>query len=235
MPLLKSKISDIKILSEAWYATRLAKMTASENYHLIEDGKGFTNYIRDKVGEELTGKSSKKDIDNDSLRWGSFFEAEAVTKFGQSKGLSFLVVQQLICDPNSRFGCTPDGLIVLSETPDKLAYNAETVEVKCPPTYNVYIALFECETPQDLKKESKQYYWQVIDQMEQCGALKGHFVVYHPDFKVGNMNAIEFDTHKQVNGDYPIHKDLKLLRERKVIAETKFEEIRAKLMAGGTH
>jgi hypothetical protein len=238
--LLKSKISGIKILSEEWYISRLAKLTSSKNFHLIEDGKGYTNYIRDKVGEELTGKSSEKEFDTESLRWGSFYEAEAVTKVGQSKGLEFIIVQQLVTAPLSRFGSTPDGLIILSETPDKTAYNVETLEVKCPPTFNIYIGLFECNTPQELKSECKQYYWQVIDQMDECGALKGHFAVYHPDFKVGNMNIIEFDTHKPVinkKGEttYPIHEDLKLLRLRKAKALETFDSIRSRLMNSGRY
>src|SRR5690606_23818402 len=166
----KSKISQVKIYSDEWHQARLAKFTSSEIFNL--GGGSAMPYIRRKVGEELTGKPSRGEIDTDATRWGNFYEAEAVTKFGISKGLDFLIVQQLICDPdNGRFGGTPDALIPIRESPDGTEYEVETVEVKCPPTFDNYILLFECETAEDLKKAKKEYYWQVIDQMDNCGCL----------------------------------------------------------------
>jgi len=240
--LKKSKISSIKIYSDEWYKARLAKFTSSEIFYLMKP-RGFEdgalNYIRRKVGEELTGKPSKGEIDVEATRWGNFFEAEALNKFGLMKGLDFLVSQQLVTDPNSRFGCTPDGLIPIRHSPDGTEYEVETVEVKCPPTFDNYIRYFECETPMDLKSESPQYYWQKLDQMDNCEALKGHFVVYHPDFKAGNMKVLTFDTMMQIQGkngkEFPLYEDLKLLRERKKLAEQKFDEIRSKLMAGARY
>ncbi len=236
--LKKSKISQIKIWSDEWHTARLAKFTASEIFLLMATagfGDGALNYVRRKVGEELTGKSSKGEVDVEATRWGNFFEAEALTKFAQQRGVELLVAQQLIADPESRFGCTPDGLIPLRISPDETEYEVETIEIKCPPTFDNYIRLFECETPQQLKEESKQYYWQVLDQMDNCEALVAWFVVYHPDFKAGNMKIIKFEAMQQIEGkkgkEFPIYTDLKLLRERKKMAEEKFEEIRAKLIS----
>jgi hypothetical protein len=234
----KSKISGIKILSDEWYTARLGRFTASEIYLLMAAsgfGDGAINYIRRKVGEELTGKSAKGEIDVEATRWGNFYEAEALTKFGIQRKVEFLISQQLISEPGSRFGCTPDGLIPTRISPDDTEYDVETVEVKCPITFDNYIRLFECQTPQDLKEESKQYYWQVLDQLDNCGSLVAWFVVYHPDFKAGNMKVIKIDAMQQVEvkgqKTFPIYADLKLLRERKVMAEEKFNEIRAKLIS----
>jgi len=230
--LKKSKISSIKILSDEWHASRLGKFTSSEIHNLIGGG---ISYVRRKVGEELTGKSSKGEIDTDATRWGSFYEAEAIQKFGRQKGLDFLIVQQLITEESSRFGCTPDGLIVKRESTDGLEYEVETVEVKCPPTFDNYILLFECQTPADLKAAKKEYYWQVLDQMDNCETLIGNFVAYHPDFKAGNMRTIKVDAMQpEVTAKgktYPVFEDLKLLRQKKKWAEEKFDEIRAKLLA----
>lgn len=236
--LKKSKISGIKIHSDEWHTARLAKFTSSEIYLLMAPtgfGEGAINYIRRKVGEEITGKSSKGEIDVDATRWGNFYEAEALTKFGRQREVDFLVAQQLISEPGERFGCTPDGLIPTRISPDDTEYDVETVEVKCPPTFDNYIRFFECNSAKDLKEESKQYYWQVLDQLDNCGALVGWFVVYHPDFKAGNMKIIRIDAMQQVevkgNKTFPIYNDLKLLRERKAMAEQKFNEIREKLIA----
>lgn len=238
--LKKSKISGVKIYSDQWYVNRLAKFTSSEIFYLMKP-KGFEdgalNYIRRKVGEELTGKPCRGEIDVEATRWGNFHEAEALNKFGLQHGIEFLVAQQLICDHDSRFGCTPDGLIPIRHSPDETEWEVETVEVKCPPTFDNYIRFFECETPMDLKSESPQYYWQVLDQLDNCEALMGYFVVYHPDFKTGNLKVLPIDTRYQIQGkngkEFPIYNDLKLLRERKVLAEQKFDEIRAKLMVAG--
>lgn len=236
--LKKSKISGIKILSEEWYTTRLGKFTSSDIHQLMNPngfGDGSINYIRRKVGEDLTGKSSSGEVDVEATRWGNFYEAEALGKFGKQRGVDFLVAQQLITEPGERFGCTPDGLIPTRISPDDTEYDVETVEIKCPITFDNYIRLFECNTPQDLKDESKHYYWQVLDQMDNCGALVGWFTVYHPDFKAGNMNIIKVDSMQCIEGkkgkEFPIYTDLKLLRERKQKAVEKFEEIRGKLLS----
>lgn len=193
------------------------------------------SYIRRKVGEELTGKPAREEIDTQAIRHGLMHEEAAVRKFGLEQGLEFVVVQQLITEPDSRFGGTPDGLIVLRESPDETEYEVETVEVKCPPSFDAYIGLFECETPGDVKKENRAYYWQVLDQMEICGAKRGHFVIYHPDFKAGNHKSIIFNpTDPTIDSKgkkiFPVHEDLKLLRTRKQEALIKFDQIRSKLM-----
>lgn len=236
--LKKEHISAIKTYSDAWYTARLAKFTSS-SIHFLTYPTGFTegtlNYIRRKVGEELTGESAEREIETDATRWGHFHEAEAINRFGLSRGLEFLVVQQLITDPETRFGSTPDALIVLRESPDGTEYEVEPVEVKCPPTYDAYISLFECNTPTQVKKAKREYYWQVLDQMDQCGAVRGHFVVRHPKFKVGNHKAIVFDAMAPVlvkkRKTFPLYEDLKLLRERKQKALDVFDEIRSRLMA----
>jgi hypothetical protein len=236
--LKKSSISAVKMLSDQWHINRLGKFTSSEIANLTYPS-GFTegsiNYIRRKVGEELTGKSSRGEIETDATRWGAFYEAEAINKFGLQNNLEFIIVQQLVCEPDSRFGGTPDGLIVLRESPDKTEYEVETVEVKCPPTFDAYIGLFECETPADVKKENRIYYWQVLDQLLICEAKRGHFVIYHPDFKAGNYKAIIFNPTEPVMTDkgktFPIYDDLKLLKARKQEALLMFDKIRSKLMA----
>ena len=236
--LKKSSISSVKMLSDQWHINRLGKFTSSEIHNITYPSgltEGSINYIRRKVGEELTGKSSRGEIETDATRWGAFYEAEAINKFGVQNGLEFVIVQQLVSEPDSRFGGTPDGLIVLRESPDKTEYEVETVEVKCPPTFDAYIGLFECDTPADVKKENRIYYWQVLDQILICEAKRGHFVIYHPDFKAGNHKTIIFNPTEPVITDkgktFPIYDDLKLLKARKQETLVQFDRIRSRLMA----
>jgi hypothetical protein len=233
--LKKSKISNIRILSEEWHMARLGKFTSSDAHKLM--GSGYNSYVRLKVGEELTGKSAKDEIDTDATRWGSFHEADAIQKFGKYFGLEFIFVQQLITEPGSRFGSTPDGLIATRYSPDETEIEADPVEVKCPPTYDNYLLLWECDTPKQLKEAKKEYYWQVLDQIDNCESLKGHFVAYHPEFKAGNFRHIEFDVMKPVEikgkKTFPLYDDLKALRNQKAQAVIDFELKRDRLLASG--
>ena len=235
--LKKVQISPFEAYSDPWYEARLGKFTSSRIYTLMGETPntaGALSYIRQKVGEELTGEAADKEIDTDATRWGHFYETEAIRKFAQAMELDFVVVQHLIMDLKRRCASTPDFLIPLRESPDHTEYEVEPGEVKCPPTYDAYISLFECDTPQQLKKVKKEYYWQTLDQMEECGATRGHFVIYHPKFKVGNRKNIVFDAMQQIKTEkrpyWPLKDDLNLLRERKDWAEREFNRIREILM-----
>jgi hypothetical protein len=242
--LKKSRISRIKILSDEWHDKRKGKFTSSEIHFLTNDKfltTGCYSYIYRKVGEVLTGKSVKGEIDTEATRWGAYHEAEAIVKFAKHKGLEYVVCQQLITDDDSMFGSTPDGLIVNRESSDQTQYDVTNIEVKCPPTFTSYVGLALCKTPQDLKREDRIYYWQVLDQMDNCDSLNAFFVAYHPDFKQGNMNIIEFRKMQESGIEYnevikfPIAKDLAFLRERKKMAVEKFNEIKDQVIQLGTY
>jgi hypothetical protein len=239
--LKKSKISQIPIHSDEWKTSRLGKFTSSEIFKLMSSQ--YESYVRLKVGEVMTGlmsaswMTSKGEINTDATMWGLLHEVDALKKFGTKMELPFMVTQKLITEEGSRFGCTPDGLIVKRISPDETEYEVETVEVKCPPTYDNYLLLWECETPKDLKEVNKQYYWQVLDQMDNCESLTGHFVAYHPDFKSGNMRHIVFNSMQpeEKNGSktFPLFTDLKALRKQKAQAVIDFEFKKEKLLLAG--
>src|SRR5258707_6629249 len=147
--LLKSHITNIEIHSDAWFAGRLAKFTASEIHHLMGEKpftQGALSYIYRKVGEELSGLPCRDEVDTNATRHGNLYEPEAIQKFGEREGLQFVVTQKLIHNPETRFSCTPDALIINKENIDELSYNVSTLEVKCPSSYDAYISLCLCET-----------------------------------------------------------------------------------------
>jgi hypothetical protein len=225
--LKKTNITKIEIFSPEWHQFRLGRITSSAVHCLMWErgnGDGAISYIYQKVGEELTGLAAMNEIDTDATRWGLQYENEAIEKFGKAKGLEFIVTQKIIGDPDERFSSTPDGIWVHNESTDANHYNVSTLEVKCPPTYNAYIGLCLCETPQDLKIENKQYYWQVIDQMLVCDALYGYFIAYHPSFSAGNMQIIEF---RKLH----LMEEFKALKKKKEWALEKFNETRTKMLS----
>lgn len=222
----KKHITNIPMLSEAWRMGRLAKFTASEIHYLMGE-KPFTvgamSYIYRKVGEELTGLPCRDQVDSIATEHGHKFEEPAIKLFAEIKGINILVTQKLIFAPDTRCSCTPDVIIPISESEDKLFWQVETGEVKCPLSYDAYIGLARCKTPEDIKKENKIYYWQKLDQMDNCDALKGYFIIYHPFFKAGGINIVDFRKKDLIL-------DFKLLKERKLSAVAKFNEVRDELL-----
>ena len=231
--LLKSKISEHSLsldpmLNDRYKAAKLALFTSSEFHYLMAEkglGSAGRNYIYRKVGEAMTGLPCRADISTAATEHGLNYEREGLQNFGEKMGLSHLLVQRLILDEDGRCGGTPDGLIVLNESTDGLSYNVQTVEIKCPISFDAYIRLFKCKTPDDLKKEERAYYFQVLHQMEICGALDGYFIVYHPFFKSGKMNIIKFNKVEIVrNVKIGEKNDFKIMSERKAEAIQIFNE-----------
>lgn len=225
----KNWISQIEIYSDEWNAIRLGKFTSSK-IHCIMTKKPLTEegvaYIHQKVGEAITGQSTcgeDEKIDNDHTAWGVVNEPLAIQEFGRKKGLEYLVVGKMIHQPGSRFSSTPDAIWVINSAVTKEdCYNVATVEVKCPHKFNTFIPLYDCETPSDVKRENKSYFWQVLDQMDNCGSSIGYFVVYHPLFPEGNnMRVIEF---KKIE----LWDDFALLQQRKKQALELFANLYSK-------
>lgn len=231
--LLKSRISPVEMHSEQWHSERSSRFTSSENYNLMGEKpftQGAISYIYRKVGEELTGVPARDSVDTPATIHGNVFEPEALRKYKAKMGIEFLVTQKLIYGESERFSSTPDAIEILSERSDCEGYNVKPIEVKCPPTYDAYIGLCMCNTPADLKKHEKSYYWQLIDQVDTCGALGGTFICYHPDFQIGQMKIIEFRIMEQIGNVFPLKNDLDFLRERKKLAVIKYNEIKDKMM-----
>lgn len=223
--LQKSHITNIEIYSDAWHEHRKGKFTSSRMVSLAGE-TGLTvaanNYIYQKVGEEITGISNDKEFSefDEDIEWGNKYEPEAIMAFGKKMGVEFLVTQKLISAPGSRFASTPDAIWVHGECVlNSNEYNVSTAEGKCPRTYHRFIAFFLCKTPMDLYKLDKTYFWQTVDQMDQCGAAVGYFFVYHPFFPEGsNLNIITFK--KMELWDYFIR-----LAARKKESVQKFQEV----------
>lgn len=227
----RDHISQIEIYSDMWHTARLGRITSSRIHCLLGDKEfsdGAMTYIYHKVGESITLKSASDDeqIEDENTVWGITYEPEALNKFGMKMGIKFLVTQKLIMNPESRFSSTPDGIWIVGLCENQFEYNVRTVEVKCPKKYHRFIPLYLAKTPEDIKKISKLYYWQVIDQMDNCGSAIGYFVVYHPLFPDGsNMNIIEFKKME-------LWDDFKLIAQRKKTAVEKFDNIRSNIING---
>lgn len=231
--LLKTKISEHQIsldpvLNEKYDAAKIGKFTSSEFHYLMAEkgiGSAGLNYIYRKVGEVMTGMKCRADISTAATEHGLTYEREGLMKFGEKMGLKSLLVQRLILSEDGFCGGTPDGLIVLGESEDKLSYNVQSVEIKCPLSFDGYIRLWKCKTPEDLKKEAREYFVQVCHQMYLTEALVGWFICYHPFFKSGQMNIIEFRKVDMIkNVKIGEKNDFKLIAERTAQATEIFKQ-----------
>ncbi len=228
--LKKSHISGIEIYSDEWHKFRLGKATSSKMSAIMGSdgfGKAGETYVYQKVGELLTGQSNDKEFEFDEdLDWGKMYEHEGIVAFAKKMGIQLLVSQKLISNPEAQFSTTPDAIWVHGECKiDTSEYHVSVAECKCPRTYHNFIPKFLCKTPADLYKINKPNYWQVIDQMDQCGAAVGYFFVYHPYFPEGsNLNIIEFKKME-------LWEQFKLLSVRKKMFLQKFEEIHYQMLS----
>lgn len=217
-------ISNVRIHTDEWRKARLGRFTSSMIYTLMGEKpftQGAMTYIYERVGEEISGVPAKYEISTDATNWGLLHEADNLKKFGEFRQIDFLVSQVLISAPGSRNGSTPDGIIPLKKYDS--GWEVETVEAKCFPSYGHYIECALCNTPQEIKKIDKGIYWQIIDQMDNCDAMRGWLTLYHPEFRAGGFKAIQF---KKID----LVEDFKLLKQRKQMANEKFDEIFNKLL-----
>ena len=227
--LLKSKIASFAPYSPEWYSSRLGRLTGSKIGCLMASkgiGDGGMTYIRNKVGELFTKKSSDREIDTAAIQWGRDNEPIALQEFKNvyKIPLDLMIKCSTIIEDNI-FSVTPDALIPKSETlvesTDKLAWHVEPIEVKCLPVYANHLELVECQTPKDLLDCSPLKFWQVISQMQFTNSLRGHFVAFHPHFK--NRLRIHHILFKKIElSDY-----IKTFNQRILQATTIYNEKKA--------
>ena len=230
--LLKSKITDTPMYSgenyfDGWLLGRLGKFTASKIHTCMRPkgiGDGGLTYIRSRIGEEMTGVSSEKEVTTESMLWGLQYEREALQRFGELKKLDYLIVQKLVTEQGSKFGCTPDGIWIQNEKVETGELTVRVVEVKCYQMDN-HIACALCSTPAEIRKNDFEAYFQLIMQMQECDALRGYLVYFNPLFKQGGFRVIELNA-----ADKEIATDIKLLNTRKLEIMSIYEREKEILM-----
>jgi len=225
MPLLKSKITGTPMYSgenyfNGWLLARLGKFTASKIACCMQvKGIGDTGmaYIRSRAFEELNGISSEKEIDTEAMRWGLKHEPDALRAFVEYKGIQAdeigrvpIIAQKLVCEPGSKFSCTPDGIWIQREfeKDGEIWVSVIPEEVKC---YQLarHLKCIVCDTPEKIKAVDPDAFWQLTMQMDECDAMEGYLIYYYPGLKYGGLRVIHF---RRIN----MTEDFKLLKTRKL-------------------
>lgn len=215
---------------EQWLQAHLALFSSSLIFKICAPkgiGQGGISYIRKKVGEKITGMQEKdEDILTESIAWGNMNQPYAVKQIQKLYPKKEIREQMFIVDLANNCCSTLDVATITEETATEI--KIIPTEIKCPQTYDKYIELFECDTPEDVKQVRSDVYWQLLDQCLISGAIEGKLFVYNPLFKGCSYKEIPF---KQVENMKPtqMHEDLKFLKKRKSEALTMFNEIYKKL------
>lgn len=114
--------------SEAWFAARAGKVTASRVSDVIAKtrngwGAGRANYMAELICERLTGVCAPG-FTNDAMRWGTDQEPFARQAYAERFGVDVFEVGFIDHPEIAMSGASPDGLVG----------DAGMVEIKCPNT-----------------------------------------------------------------------------------------------------
>jgi hypothetical protein len=175
--------------SAEWFKIRLGRFTSSNIFKLMTEprskaakGNGELSataktYIEEKAAE-IIYNSPAPFFTNSAMDWGTENEQTAIDAYKNITGVDVVPVGFVTVGDHT--GTSPDGLINTSEP-------AGLIEVQCP--YNRVNHLqnvLTLKTGDDLKKHSKQYYYQVQHQLYITGRVYCDFVSFDPRLLEGD-------------------------------------------------
>jgi putative phage-type endonuclease len=160
--------------TDAWLEIRKGKITASKVSKLMAP-KGFgetgKTYIMECVTEELGGIIPE--VFSKEMEHGKITEPFAKEHYMKAFNCTIIDQPFIIAPWCDQAGCSPDGII---EGKD------EGIEIKCSYIPTNHIKYLMLATPEELKDQKPEYYWQVMMSMAVTGLKMWNFVSYHDDF-----------------------------------------------------
>ena len=201
--------------SPEWFNIRKGRITSSEVWKIMGEGKSKTeslsetakSYLLEKVSEKLGGFSSP--ALGQALDWGTDLEDTARDIYKAATGLdvqpcSFYTV-------GNHYGGSPDSIV----NPDG------TLEIKCPYNSVNHFKYGLITSDAEFKKASTAYYYQCISHMAVTGAKWCDFISFDPRVSTDYMMFI-----------YRLHRDedeIKNMLSRVDIAVGYMKELANKL------
>lgn len=164
--------------SDAWFQARKGKITSSEIYKIMGNGRGedkltdtAKTYLLEKVSEMLGGvvnMSHPSGHKPASLEWGTELEDTAIDVYMEKYACE--VQKASFLSYNDYYGGSPDGLL----PPDGV------IEVKCPYSSANHFKHAMIESDEDFKKVAPNYYYQCISNMICAKAEWCDFISFDP-------------------------------------------------------
>lgn len=158
-----------------WDRIRVGRFTASENWRLIVEPKEKSKkisettmtYIMEKVAEVMTGQCKQQGYAF-PLVYGTETEPVARQHFQEKTGFE---VQTVGFFPyTDHAGGSPDGIV----------NDNSILEIKCPYDSRVMLDYLMLTDHFDLKRDFREHYWQIQNNMLFTGKELGHFVAFDP-------------------------------------------------------
>jgi hypothetical protein len=165
--------------NDEWFKSRMGRFSCSQLHRLMTEPKskadkeagklseGANTYIMECIAEKITGLPAKEDFTSKYTEWGIENEPIAIGIYDELQKVK--VNQQGYIPYGENFGGSPDGLIEATGG----------VEIKCPYTITNHLNHI---LSADLKKDCKEYYWQMIGYLLITGREWWDFVSYHPHY-----------------------------------------------------
>jgi hypothetical protein len=154
---------------------RGGKITASQFWKVVSLKGKLTEtaitYLYEVIAEIMTNGLSidTNEFSSRATDWGNEYEPIARKVYAEYKGVE--VKLSNFTEHSLYAGCTPDG---------EIDADNGLLEIKCPYVSANHIKLLLCETPEDLLKTKKEYYWQCQFQLYCTGRSYVDFVSYDP-------------------------------------------------------
>lgn len=148
--------------SEAWFALRIGKFTATNAQAIANNGKGLETLVYEKAAEILTGKA-KEAYTNPEMERGN--ELEEMARNSYELETNTVVKRVGFVEKSERVGCSPDGLIA----EDGLQ------EIKCPNNINFVKFMI-------LREIDSAHEWQMQMQLLITERKWVDYVLYNPNF-----------------------------------------------------
>jgi len=152
--------------SEQWFKIRRGKITSSEFYKIMGDGKVRETYLLEKISESLGGFAQP--ATGLAIEWGTELEELASRVYTERTGNK--VDRASFISYNDYYGGSPDGLVA----PDGI------IEIKCPYTSVKHFKHGLIKTDADFKKAFPDYYYQCISNMICAKTQWCDFISYDP-------------------------------------------------------
>jgi len=111
-------------------------------------------------------------VQNAAMRWGTFWEDAARNRYSEVMGYEIIQVGFVTYEKYPRLmGVSPDGLV---------REEKGGIEIKSPFTLEKHLQYLMYQTPQDLKENSEEYYWQCYANMLVTDCDFWDFVSFNP-------------------------------------------------------
>jgi len=164
--------------SNAWFEARKGKITSSEIYKIMGNGRGedgitetAKTYLLERVSELLGGSpniSHPSGTKPAALEWGIELEETAIEHY--NKAYSKEVAKASFMIVNEHYGGSPDGLLL----PEGI------IEVKCPYSSANHFKHGLIKDDADFKKVAPNYYYQCMSNIICSKAEWCDFISYDP-------------------------------------------------------